>query len=363
PDGDTLTYSWKATQGALSGEGASVTWTAPHENGYFTIACTVQDPTGAESAQATGITVGHLVGHYTFDGDALDASGFNNHGTVGGAMLTEDLFGGTGQAYAFDGVDDYIQIPFHPSLNFEDAVTINFWMKTDAALDREAFVISHGSWQNRWKVSITPEQRLRWTAKTKTGTYDLDSGPIMSETLYNVAVTYGDGTAQIYLNGLLEAETTWGGALLQTSLDLTIGQILPGDNQWNFAGVLDDIRIYNKVLSESEVRGLAGLDTAIEDPDNTELPSSTALYANYPNPFLDYTVLRYDLNRAGPVHILIFNLLGQKVRTLYSGIEQPGRKQITWDGRDEGGLRVASGVYLLQLRLSGQRFHRSLLRL
>ena len=364
PDGDALTYAWEASQGSLDGDGPSVTWTAPAENGYFTISCTVRDLAGAEISQTTGVVVGHLVGHYPFDGDARDGSGFGNHGNVGGATLTDDLLGGTGNAYAFDGVDDYIRIPVHPSLNFEDAVSLNFWMKADASLDREAFVISHGSWQNRWKVSITPEQRLRWTAKTEAGVFDLDSGILTPEALYNVTVTYGEGTARIYLNGLLEAERSWSGAMLQTSFDLTIGQILPGDNQWNFAGHLDDVRIYNTVLSETDIRVLAGLGTAVEDPGSPEdLPPATTLYANYPNPFRDYTVLRYDLNRAGPVDILVFNLLGQKVRTLYSGTELPGRKHITWDGRDDNGNRVASGIYLVQLRLSNQRLHRKLLRL
>jgi hypothetical protein len=236
-------------------------------------------------------------------------------------------------------------------------------MKTDAALDREAFVISHGSWQNRWKVSITPEQRLRWTAKTEAGVFDLDSGVVAPETLYNVTVTYGEGAARIYLNGMLEAEKNWSSTLLPTSFDLTIGQILPGDNQWNFAGQLDDIRIYNTVLSENDIRALSGLGTTVEEAGHTDFPSVTTLHPSYPNPFRDITVLRYDLDRAGPVDVLVFNLLGQKVRTLYSGAELPGRRQVTWDGRDDGGYRVASGVYIVQLRLGDQRMHRTLVRI
>jgi flagellar hook assembly protein FlgD len=71
----------------------------------------------------------------------------------------------------------------------------------------------------------------------------------------------------------------------------------------------------------------------------------------------------YDLDHAGAVEVSVFNLLGQKVRTLYSGLELPGRKQVTWDGRDDGGRPVASGVYVVQLRLGDQRLHRRLLRL
>ena len=362
-DSDTLTYVWEAAHGTLAGDGPSVTWTAPTENGYYTITCTVRDEVGAEARQTTGVVVGHLVGHYPFDGHAGDLSGFDNHGIVFGVTLVDDLLGGSGNAYAFDGTDDYIRIPVHPSLHSSDAVSLNFWMETGAPLAREAFVISHGSWQNRWKVSITPEQRLRWTAKTETGVFDLDSGVLKTGALYNVTVTYGDGAARIYFNGILEAEKSWTGGLPQTSLDLTIGQMLPGDNQWNFAGRLDDIRIYNTVLSETDIQDLYGLGTGVEDPGNTGLPSVTTLYPNYPNPFREFTILPYYLDRAGPVEVLVFNLLGQQIRTLYSGTELPGRKQVTWDARDDGGRRVASSVYIVQLRLGEQRLHRKLLRL
>jgi hypothetical protein len=363
PDGDALAYLWEAAHGTLAGDGPSVTWTAPTENGYYTITCTVRDEADAEARQPTGVVVGRLVGHYPFDGDARDLSGFDNHGIVVGATLADDLLGGSGNAYAFDGADDHIRIPVHPSLNFGDAMSLNFWMETGAPLAREAFVISHGSWQNRWKVSITPEQRLRWTAKTEAGVFDLDSGVIAPESRYNVTVTYGEGAARIYLDGMLEAEKSWTGALLPTSLDLTIGQMLPGDTQWNFAGRLDDIRIYNTVLSETDIRDLYGMGTAVDDPGETVHPSVTTLYPNYPNPFREYTTVPYDLDHAGAVEVSVFNLLGQKVRTLYSGLELPGRKQVAWDGRDDGGRPVASGVYVVQLRLGEQRLHRRLLRL
>ena len=363
PNGDPLTYVWNAAYGTLAGDGPSVGWTAPAENGYYEITCVVRDPGGAEIQQTTGVVVGHLVGHYPFDGDARDQSGFDNHGAVDGATLTDDLLGGSGNAYAFDGVDDVIRIPVHPSLNVRDALSLSFRMKTSASLAREAFVISHGSWQNRWKVSITAEQRLRWTAKTETGVFDLDSGTLTTGSLYTVTVTYGDGSARIYLNGVLEAEKNWTGALLQTPFDLTVGQMLPGNNQWNFEGCLDDIRIYNTVLSEADIRDLYDLNTGVEDANNSDRPTATTLYPNYPNPFRAHTVLRYDLDQAGPVEVLVFNLLGQKVRTLYSGTQLPGRKQVTWDGRDEGGHPVAASIYIVQLRAGDHRLHRKLLRL
>jgi len=361
PNNDALTYAWHGETGIFMGEGASVSWTAPGETGYYLVTCTVRDAPGEEVETTAGIVVGHLVGHYPFDGDARDGSGFENHGVVAGATLTDDLLGGAGNAYVFDGVDDHIRIPTHPSLDFREAVSVNFWMKSTAALNREAFLLSHGSWQNRWKISITPEQRLRWTVKTETGVFDLDTGILHPDSLYNVTVTYDDGAARVYLNGRQVAEKSWTGALATTSLDLTFGQMLPGDTQYNFAGRLDDIRLYNVVLSEAEIELLYGRDTPVEDPDATVLPTATALYPNYPNPFQASTTLSYDLAHPGVVELLVFNLLGRRIRTLASGAETPGRKQIVWDGRDDNGHPVASGVYVVQLRAGDRRLYRKLL--
>ncbi|MBI2505488.1 MAG: T9SS type A sorting domain-containing protein [Candidatus Latescibacteria bacterium] len=80
------------------------------------------------------------------------------------------------------------------------------------------------------------------------------------------------------------------------------------------------------------------------------LPQQTTLYANYPNPFNPSTALRYELSRGGVVRLGVYNLVGQRVRELVSGRQQAGRYVVEWDGRDEGGRPVGSGVYLCQLQ-------------
>ncbi len=106
-------------------------------------------------------------------------------------------------------------------------------------------------------------------------------------------------------------------------------------------------------------------DVAASPP--SPLPSAFELAQNYPNPFplrngsasrksgsalADnfQTVIEYRLSRAAEVEISIFNLRGQKVATLVRGPQAAGRHKIIWDGEDESGRRVASGVYLYRLK-------------
>ncbi len=82
-------------------------------------------------------------------------------------------------------------------------------------------------------------------------------------------------------------------------------------------------------------------------------PSRYELYQNYPNPFNPITVIEYSLPEAGQVKIEIYNLAGQKVRTLVDSYLEAGRYKIYWDGTDDSGMRVSSGIYIYRLVAGG----------
>ncbi|HFE64999.1 MAG TPA: T9SS type A sorting domain-containing protein [Caldithrix sp.] len=86
-----------------------------------------------------------------------------------------------------------------------------------------------------------------------------------------------------------------------------------------------------------------------------EQPRMFRLFQNYPNPFNPETTIEYFLPKAVPVQLEIYNLLGQRVRTLVSGQKPAGEHQVSWDGRDYAGREVASGVYFYRLSV-GNRF-------
>ena len=84
--------------------------------------------------------------------------------------------------------------------------------------------------------------------------------------------------------------------------------------------------------------------------ENKDIPTKFALYPNYPNPFNSTTTIRYDLPKPSRVQLIIFNLLGQNIRTLVDENQQSGRYTIKWNGQDERGLHVSSGIYYVKIR-------------
>jgi hypothetical protein len=81
----------------------------------------------------------------------------------------------------------------------------------------------------------------------------------------------------------------------------------------------------------------------------TSLPDQYSLHQNYPNPFNPETQISYDLPNDSWVKLSIYNIRGQKVKTLVDGFEAAGHKVVIWDGTNEEGEQVASGVYFYRL--------------
>lgn len=81
----------------------------------------------------------------------------------------------------------------------------------------------------------------------------------------------------------------------------------------------------------------------------TELPDTFAVSQNYPNPFNPETVIAYSVAHQSDVNLIVYNVLGQKVRTLVSELKPAGKYRIVWDGKDDLGQPVSSGIYLYQI--------------
>jgi len=86
-----------------------------------------------------------------------------------------------------------------------------------------------------------------------------------------------------------------------------------------------------------------------QEPLPPVIPMVTKLYNAFPNPFNPNTNIRYSLKEVGKVKIEIYNMKGQKIKTFTQEHNSPGYYQVSWDGRDENGRSVASGIYLYRL--------------
>jgi hypothetical protein len=101
-------------------------------------------------------------------------------------------------------------------------------------------------------------------------------------------------------------------------------------------------------LSNGTVIELPALPVGITDLKPL-VPLEYALHQNYPNPFNPTTTIKYDLKKSGNVQLIIYNLLGQKIRNLVNSSQEAGYQSILWDGRNDSGISVASGIYIYRL--------------
>lgn len=90
-------------------------------------------------------------------------------------------------------------------------------------------------------------------------------------------------------------------------------------------------------------------DTIVDEVNDNTVPRLFSLKGNYPNPFNPNTSISFSIVKESPVEIAVYNIEGQKIRTLFSGKMSSGSHSAMWDGRNEKGQAVSSGVYFARL--------------
>jgi hypothetical protein len=132
---------------------------------------------------------------------------------------------------------------------------------------------------------------------------------------------------------------------------LTVTFIVYGPNtvDLNFTAMLSALDFTHRVpiLTVNDAALVTGIE---EQGSETALPEEFALGQNYPNPFNPETEIKYDLPKESQVMLAVFNLVGQKVRTLVNNRTAPGRYSVTRTGTDQSGKTLASGVYIYRLQ-------------
>jgi hypothetical protein len=263
-NGDPITYNWSVTGGSFSGSGSSVDWTAPGTEGIYQITLTAQDDEGLSATKTVSIlvknfpaTAGDIIAWYPFSGNGNDVSGNNLHGQVFGALYVNDIFGNPASAILADGLNDRMTVPNDPLLNFQNAITVSAWVQPTQLFDKEMFILSHGSWQTRWKISITPEKKIRWTVNTLNAIGDLDSDFVVQrDSTYHLSVTYGGGWMLMFIDGELNNFRPLTGNIRTTTHPFLVAQMLPDMTEYNFKGLVDEVKIFDYALTPDAVREL-----------------------------------------------------------------------------------------------------------
>jgi hypothetical protein len=165
-----------------------------------------------------------------------------------------------------------------------------------------------------------------------------------------IAVTFDTGFVNLYYDGdLIYTDTT---IIKYTSLneygtdDIYIGRYHTGNPGYSFKGGLDEIRIYNRALSTSEVNDLYNQVTSVEnDAGKNKIPSEFDLLQNYPNPFNPITTIKYSVPQSTKVVIKVFDVLGNKIETLVNEEKPVGTYELTWYAEN-----LPSGIYFYRLQ-------------
>ena len=135
------------------------------------------------------------------------------------------------------------------------------------------------------------------------------------------------------------------------------GQAVSGDGglvEFTFNTTHTPLASDFQILDGVMVDLAGGIDaiTNIEIGALKPMPTDYALEQNVPNPFNPSTTIQYRLPEAGEVQLVIYNLLGQEVRTLVQESMDAGFHSVVWDGMDEFGKQVASGIYIYRLSVT-----------
>ncbi|WP_299527955.1 LamG-like jellyroll fold domain-containing protein [uncultured Lutibacter sp.] len=205
----------------------------------------------------------NLVAYYPFNGNANDESGNANHGTVNGATLTTDRFGSTDSAYEFDGIDDFIQVTNSSSLDITgNELSINMWLYNDNPDTSNLWKgISKGGFdvENGYELIFTNDPGNsggKLSLNVGGGGYNVSSFNTYSNQWIMLTGTFNNGVGKIYINGIEQTKTPQGTTnLISSTSDLFIGQRNPANNYDGFVkGKIDDIKIYNKALTQEEIK-------------------------------------------------------------------------------------------------------------
>ncbi len=238
-----------------------------------------------------------LLLYMPFDGDALDISGNNNHGTLYNVELDTDRFGVPNKAYRFNGTNSYIDIAASPSMNriqTSDLLSISAWIRmNDWGFGGGVFSIferyNQGT-DSGWLFEVNSYVGgMLFLADETGGTDWVDCDYTWNfDQWYNVCLTYdqAEGFANFYVDSVLVCATPYDAPInvTDTTAHFVIGRSLAGPDEYS-NGLVDDYKIFNRVLTQEEIGNIYETGLAEVSKQNE--------VALFPNPANDFVSLKF----------------------------------------------------------------------
>jgi hypothetical protein len=356
----TANILWQCSGGEMqNADTPTPTWISPGQPGIYTVSVTATNSMGTQTLSKNMLvkdlnttTTSYLpVAYYPFNGSTTNLAQNGLDAVNHNATLTTDKNGWADNAYNFASSSQYIAIPNAAALNFTGQLSVSLWMKPDYLASYEQFIISHGSYEERYKMSITPDKKVRWTLKTSQGVADVDDNTVLQAGQFaHFTGLYTGYSLELYRDGVFVAYKPLSGAIGVSTKSITLSRKDESETNYNFRGTIDEVRIYDYGLPSGFIQTLPSLwqltSGIVEKSDRSRLDIS-------PNPFSDHFSLSIEGNNE-PLIVEIFNLQGQKV---WSNSEVQNGEPISTES-----LKVR-GVYLLNvLTKSGHSYTGKLLK-
>jgi len=217
-----------------------------------------------------------LVGYWSFDEGtgtiAYDLSGYGNNGTLYSSTTICSnppssgcptwTTGKIGKALIFDGSDDWVRVSNSPSLDINKNISVFAWVNRSRIVDWERVLGKYywsGSDTGSWELDLG-QGYLRCIFNIN-GTWISANAPVSTNnatsTWYFVGCVYDGAKLYNYVNGTLQATSVASGNITTTTYPLAIGTTSNGTSIQNvIQGIIDEVRIYNRALSDSEIKTL-----------------------------------------------------------------------------------------------------------
>lgn len=189
-----------------------------------------------------------LVAFYPFNGNAADESGNGNTGIVAGAI---QVAGKVGTGYLFNGAGDNIAVNSSPSIKLTSAATVSFWVNANNVSQDNTGIISKRGPVNEYQIYYYQGKMigLFWGLSNVV----VSSSDPSAGTWEMWTATYDGSMLKLYKNGILDASVAATGNIASAEGELWLGS----DHYGHYLnGVLDEVRIYNRALTDAEIQGI-----------------------------------------------------------------------------------------------------------